>query len=89
LDALGTLSYRGAATQLSPTQARLVQPLIERFGGVVGRDTLAAAAWPGADSAANSLDVTVGRLRRQLVPVGLKIRTVRSRGYLICDDHSG
>lgn len=89
LDALGTLSYRGVTTQLSPTQARLIEPLIGRFGGVVARDALAAAAWPGADSAANSLDVTVGRLRRQLVPVGLEIRTVRSRGYLLCDDHSG
>lgn len=86
LDGLGTLEYRGATTHLSRTQAQLIGPLIERFGAVVGREVLSAAAWPGTDAAANSLDVTVGRLRRQLVPVGLKIRTVRSRGYLLCDD---
>lgn len=88
LDEVGTLRHRGATTQLSEIQARLIEPLIERFGGVVGRDTLTAAAWPGTDAAANSLDVTVGRLRRQLGPVGLEIRTVRSRGYLLCDDDS-
>lgn len=88
LDDLGTLEYRGTTTQLSTTQARLVEPMIEHFGAVVGRDTLRASAWPDTDAAANSLDVTVGRLRRQLAQVGLKIRTVRSRGYLLCDGHS-
>lgn len=86
LDPLGTLEYRGAKTQLSAVQARLIRPMIDCFGGVVGRDTLTSSAWPDTDAAANSLDVTVGRLRRQLVQVGLKIRTVRSRGYLLCDD---
>jgi DNA-binding response OmpR family regulator len=88
LDVLGTLEYRGAKTQLSAIQARLIEPMIERFGAVVARERLLASAWPDTDAAANSLDVTVGRLRRQLVPVGLKIRTVRSRGYLLCDDAS-
>jgi DNA-binding response OmpR family regulator len=88
LDDLGTLEYRGARTQLSGVQARLIQPMIDRFGAVVDRETLTSSGWPDSDAAANSLDVTVGRLRRQLIPVGLKIRTVRSRGYLLCDDAS-
>jgi len=85
LDHLGTLSFRGGATQLSVTQARLIEPMIDRFGAVVSRETLAFAAWADADAATNNLDVTVGRLRRQLTPVGLKIVTVRSRGYLLDD----
>lgn len=85
VDDLGTLEYRGATTQLSATQTRLIQPMIERFGAVVSRETLSAAVWPDTDAAANSLDVTMGRLRRQLAPVGLKIITVRSRGYLLGD----
>ncbi len=85
LDSHGTLSYRGVSTHLSEVQARLIAPMVERFGAVVGRETLIESLWPDADTAGNNLDVTVGRLRRQLVPVGLKIRTVRSRGYLLGD----
>jgi len=85
LDPSGTLSYRGAATHLSEVQTRLIAPMVERFGAVVGRDTLTELLWPDAEAAGNNLDVTIGRLRRQLVPVGLKIRTVRSRGYLLGD----
>ena len=81
----GTLEYGDVRTQLSGTQARLMIPLVERFGGVVGRETLSTYAWPGSPATANKLDVTVGRLRRQILPLGLTIRTVRSRGYLLCD----
>lgn len=85
IDGQGTLEYRGLRTQLSPIQAELVQPLIDRFGAVVSRDDLIDAGWPDVETSANTLDVTMGRLRRQLLIVGLKIRTVRSRGYLLTD----
>ena len=85
LNANGTLHHRGESTQLSAIQSDLVRLMIERFGAVVSREDLAAVAWPGSDASDNNLDVTIGRLRRQLVPVGLKIRTVRSRGYLLGD----
>ena len=80
----GTLEYRGSTVQLSEMQTRLVGPLIHRFGAVVSRDELSARAWPGTDTTANNLDVTIGRLRHQLGAAGLMIRTVRSRGYLLC-----
>jgi DNA-binding response OmpR family regulator len=79
----GTLEYRGEVTQLSAIQADLMLLLIERFGAVVSRRALARAAWPQADRSDNALDVTMGRLRRQLEQVDLRIRTVRSRGYLL------
>lgn len=85
LNGNGTLEYRDGRTQLSSLQVRLIEPLIERFGAVVSRDSLVALAWSETHAADNNLDVNIGRLRRQLVPVGLKIRTVRSRGYLLCD----
>lgn len=85
----GTLEYRGATTQLSELQVRLIHPLIDRFGAVVSRDVLGAHAWPGSDAIANNLDVTVRRLRRQVEHVGLRIRTVRSRGYLLGDGDRG
>jgi DNA-binding winged helix-turn-helix (wHTH) protein len=53
---------------------------------VVSRESLADAAWPEADSSNNNLDVAMGRLRRRLDPLGLVIRTVRSRGYLLSGD---
>jgi len=80
----GTLEYGGATVQLSDTQSRLIAPLIERFGAVVRREELSAHAWPDLDASANNLDVTVGRLRRQIERAGLRIKTVRSRGYLLC-----
>lgn len=85
LNGNGALEYRGQRTHLSAIQSDIVGLLIERFGGVVSRDALTAVAWPGANPSDNNLDVTMGRLRRQLDPVGLKIRTVRSRGYLLTD----
>ena len=84
----GTLEYRGKSIQLSAIPTNLVRLLIERFGAVVSREALANAAWPDADPSENNLDVTMGRLRRQLGPAGLRIRTVRSRGYLLSDDAS-
>jgi DNA-binding response OmpR family regulator len=82
----GTLHYRGEVTQLSAIQADVIQLLIERFGAVVSRESLARAAWPESDTSDNNLDVTMGRLRRRLNPLGLVIRTVRSRGYLLSGD---
>lgn len=80
----GTLGLRDATTQLSVTQSRIISALLDRFGVVVSRDVLAERAWPGTQASSNNLDVTVGRLRRQIKPVGLQIRTVRARGYLLC-----
>ncbi len=47
------------------------------------RDVLASRAWPDGAPTRNALDVHVLRLRRRLAPLGLEIRTVRSRGYLL------
>jgi DNA-binding response OmpR family regulator len=44
---------------------------------------LADRAWPTGVPTRNALDVHVLRLRRRIAPVGLEIRTVRSRGYLM------
>lgn len=79
----GVLEYRSRRVHLSPLQSRAAAVLVERFGAVVGRDELAARGWPGESPTTNTLDVTIGRLRRMVEPLGLQIRTVRSRGYLL------
>ena len=59
------------------------QALIERFRAVASRTDLTRAGWPRQAPGRNALDVHVLRLRRRLEPVGLEIRTVRSRGYML------
>lgn len=83
LDANGVLRYDGRWVSLPPLEARLTATLLDRFGAVVGRDTLIRAVWPGQAPGRNALDVHILRLRRRLQPLGLVIRTVRSRGYLL------
>jgi DNA-binding response OmpR family regulator len=83
LDRDGVLRSGGTWVPLPPVEARLTTALLDRFGGVVSRDHLAGAGWPGGAPGRNALDVHVLRLRRRIGPLGLAIRTVRSRGYLM------
>ncbi len=83
LDVDGVLRFGAAWVSLPPVEARLTRALVERYGAVVGRETLARAGWPEGTAGRNALDVHVLRLRRRLSAVGLVIRTVRSRGYLL------
>jgi DNA-binding response OmpR family regulator len=83
LDDDGVLRHRNAWVSLPPVEARLTRALLERLGAVVSRDGLGRAGWPDGAPGRNALDVHVLRLRRRLEPVGLVIRTVRSRGYLL------
>ena len=83
LDDDGVLRLGGSWVSLPPVEARLTAALLERLGTVVSRDALARAGWPDGAPGRNALDVHVLRLRRRLRLVGLVIRTVRSRGYLL------
>ena len=83
IDDFGVLRLHGAWVALPPLEARLAEALVERLGAVTSRDTLVRAGWPAGAPGRNALDVHVLRLRRRLQPVGLAIRTVRSRGYLM------
>lgn len=85
IDEDGVLRYGARWTSLPPVEARLTEALVNRFGSVVSRDVLAGAGWPDGAPGRNALDVHVLRLRRRLGPIGLAIRTVRSRGYLLED----
>ena len=83
LDGDGVLRFAGTWVSLPPVEARLTRALVDRFGAVVGREALAKAGWPDGAPGRNALDVHVLRLRRRLTTVGLSIKTVRSRGYLM------
>jgi DNA-binding response OmpR family regulator len=79
----GVLRANERWAALPPVEARLVAALIGRFGAVVSRTALTGAGWPGGAPGRNALDVHILRLRRRIAPLGLVIRTVRSRGYLL------
>jgi DNA-binding response OmpR family regulator len=83
VDEDGVLRVGARWVSLPPVEARLMAPLLERRGAVVSRDALARSGWPDGAPGRNALDVHVLRLRRRIVGVGLVIRTVRSRGYLL------
>jgi DNA-binding winged helix-turn-helix (wHTH) protein len=85
LDDDGVLRFRDRWISLPPVEARLTRALLERYGSVVSRETLAGAGWPGGAPNRNALDVHVLRLRRRLDRLDLAIRTVRARGYLLED----
>ena len=77
------LSFCGRSVALAPLDARLVDALLQRYGAVVSRDAMFAAGWPGETPHRNVLDVHLLRLRRQMAPLGLTVKTVRARGYLL------
>jgi hypothetical protein len=83
LDDHGVLRLGPGWVPLPPVEARLTGALLSRFGAVVSRESLSRAGWPAGAPGRNALDVHVLRLRRRLSPLGLAIRTVRSRGYLL------
>ena len=83
VDGDGLLRFRGRWVALSPVESALAITLVDRFGAVVGRETLARRAWPDGTPTRNALDVHMLRLRRRIAPLGVEVRTVRSRGYLM------
>lgn len=68
---------------LPPIEHRLAEVLLEKPAAVVSREALSRAGWPGESATRNALDVHMLRLRRRIEPLGLSIRTVRSRGYVL------
>jgi DNA-binding response OmpR family regulator len=83
MDDDGLLHYHDTWVSLSPVEQSLAHAMLERYRSVVTRDALADRAWPDGMPTRNALDVHVLRLRRRISPLGLEIRTVRSRGYLL------
>ena len=70
-------------TTVPALEERLLDALAARLGRVTDRATLMAAGWPDSAPRRNLLDVHLHRLRQRLEPVGLEIRTVRKRGYVL------
>jgi DNA-binding response OmpR family regulator len=78
-----------ASVALSPSEAKIVERLLDQAGHVVGRDELERLLWPdGLVPGQRSLDYVVQRLRRRIAELNICINTSRGRGFVIYVDDS-
>ena len=79
----GLLRYGRELVLLSPVESRLAQVLVEHLGQVVAPAIVTKAGWPDGPPAANTVAVTLRRLRDRLRPAGLALTVVTSRGWML------
>lgn len=60
---------------------RMLLATLARGGGVVSKDVLLRDVWGPFSAQAHTVEVTIGRLREKIEPLGLDVRTARRRGY--------
>jgi len=83
----GLLLHGGAWAAVPPAQEGMVELLIARIGSVVNREELAAAATRcGGSGNDEAVKAAMARLGRRLEPLGLALRCIRGRGYLLETD---
>lgn len=76
--------WRGARwVALSPVEARVLAVLLDRAGSVLTRRELNAECWKDGVPGERAVDARLPRLRSRIAPLGLRIRTIRSRGFLL------
>ena len=82
LDALRhSLTVRGTEVDLTPTEFRLLAPLMATPGEIVSRRELVRAGWPeGAQVSDNTLDQYLTRLRRKLREADSDVTIGTARG---------
>jgi DNA-binding winged helix-turn-helix (wHTH) protein len=69
---------------LSPIETTIVALLLGNFGRLVSKDAVISAVWE--DGRAHALNTRLHRLRDRLAVVGLRLVTVRGRGFVLeCD----
>lgn len=69
--------------ELTPTEARLLVALVARPGAVVAKSSLMTRVWGPQANDPHVVEVTAGRLRRRLAPVGVTVESVPRRGYRV------
>ncbi|MEV6552694.1 helix-turn-helix domain-containing protein [Streptomyces sp. NPDC051597] len=84
LDHHGILHFAEQSVPLGQGEADLARVLLASYRGTASREELTRVMWPeGEMPRRNALDVRVLRLRRRLAPLGLVIKTVWGRGYML------
>jgi len=83
VDEYGRVHHRGRWVSLSPIDQRIAAVLVERLGAVVSVEELLQRGWPERPSTPIALRVHLTRLRKQIEPLRLDIRSVRQSGYAL------
>ncbi|MCP3759152.1 helix-turn-helix domain-containing protein [Streptomyces sp. TBY4] len=83
VDHNGVLRFRRRSAVLSPTETDLVSKFAESFTQPVGREALLAVLARTSRPSRNALDLHVMRIRRRVQPIGLQLRTLWGRGYVL------
>jgi DNA-binding response OmpR family regulator len=83
IDEYGLLRRGDRWVSLTPTEERVLRVLLDRAGRVCSRTLLTDAGWPRGPGNERILDTYVRRLRAKIPELGLEIRTVRKRGFLL------
>jgi two-component system, OmpR family, response regulator TctD len=80
----GAIHWRDEILELAPRETALMQALLARPGHAVPKERLFELVFPGeADVQYEAIEVVVYRLRKKLVPTGVKLVTLRGLGYLL------
>ncbi len=82
----GTLTFGGAAAELTRNEQRILGMLLRADGAIVSRERLMRELWQDeAFIDDNTLTVNVNRLRKKLGDLGLHdyIRTAKNQGYQV------
>ena len=83
LDGYDRLLFRRRWVALTPSDYKLIEPLVEHFDEVVPYERVVGTP-AGSDGAAPVAGrVRLTRLRRRIAPLGLEIRTVRPHGLAL------
>ena len=76
--------WRGSKwVALSPVEARIFTMLLDREGTVVSRRELNAACWKDGAPEDRAVDARLPTRRARVGQLGITIRTIRSRGFLL------
>ena len=87
IDAARVLRRAEASVTLSPSEAKIVERLLDQSGHVVSRVELEQILWPdGIVPGQRSLDYVVQRVRRRIAELNICINTSRGRGFVIYID---
>ena len=81
IDSNDLLHFRRRWAELSAVEAVLARTLVARMGDVVTYDDLTGAQ--DGPPRRETLRVQLTRLRLRLAPLGLAVRSVRARGYVL------
>ncbi len=86
LDDHGILRRSEGWVALAPREARVIRAFLDAPRAVLGRRELQVAVWPSGVPNSRTLDGCIHRIRARIAPLGLGIRSVRRRGFMLVLD---